>query len=340
MLIATPNLCVDRTLRLPRLSPGAVHRSGEAEVSAGGKGVNVARVLRAHGHRPVIAGLVPTVDGDQLRRLLAEEGADLLEVAVQGRTRAATVLLERAGRVTVVNEPGPLLDAATWASYADAVSGALADHDILVCTGSLPPGAPADGYGRLTTLARTHGVVAVVDAAREALAAALPAGPDLVCPNLAEAEAVLAGSHTGPEEVDETAPDIVERGVNAARALVAAGARRAVVTLGSVGAVLVTGSSGGADVVVVTAHQVEVVSPVGAGDSFVGGLVVALARGEGWPAALRRGVATASASVEQLLAGGVDPARAEQLLAATIASDAPGTHGAAPADVTTAGGVR
>lgn len=333
MIVATPNLCFDRTLRLPRLAPGAVHRSGQADVTAGGKGVNVARVLRSHGCRPVVAGLVPTVDGEQLRRLLLDEGAQLVGVPVKGRTRAATVLVEDAGRVTVVNEPGPWVDAQTWGAYRDAVDSALADHDVLVCTGSLPPGAPADAYGQLTALAREHGAVAIVDAAREALAAALPAGPDLVSPNLAEAEAVLTGSHVGPEQVDEDDADIVGRGVVAARALVAAGARRAVVTLGGAGAVLL--SAAGVDgqraeqLLVLGAPRVAVVSPVGAGDSFVGGVVVGLVRGEAWAGAVRRGIATATASVEQLLAGGVDPHRAEQLLAEVVASPA-GTPGAGP----------
>ena len=324
MLVATPNLCFDRTLRLTLLAPGAVHRSRQAEVTAGGKGVNVARVLRSHGYRPVVAGLVPTVDGEQLCRLLQQEGADLVGVAVEGRTRAATVLVEDAGRVTVVNEPGPQLDAATWDAYRAAVAAALAHHDVLVCTGSLPPGAPADAYGQLTALAHEHGAVAVVDAAREALAGALTAGPDLVSPNLAEAEAVLAGRHHGPETVDEDAADLVDRALAAARALVAAGARRAVVTLGGAGAVMVTrdgvdGHGTGARTasehgLLLRAPRVEVVNPVGAGDSFVGGLVVGLVRGETWPDAVRRGIATATASVEQLLAGGVDVARAEELL--------------------------
>jgi sugar/nucleoside kinase (ribokinase family) len=100
----------------------------------------------------------------------------------------------------------------------------------------------------------------------------------------------------------------------------AAGARRAAVTVGAAGAVLAlpgaTGS-GGPEVVAVAAPAVRVVSPVGAGDSFVGGVVHGLARGEDWIAAARRGVATASASCEQLRAGGVDVARVEELLVRT-----------------------
>jgi 1-phosphofructokinase family hexose kinase len=321
VLVANPNPCLDRTVRLPELRVGAVHRSTEAAVTAGGKGVNVARVLRAHGHAPVVAGLVPTEDGDRLRRLLAAEGADLVGVGVPGATRVATIIVEDRGRVTVVNEPGPTVDAGAWAAYRSLVSDRAAGADVLVCTGSLPPGAPEDGYGQLIALGRERGCTVVVDAARAALAGCLPAGPDLVSPNLAEAEAVLArgaaSEHT-VEHVDDTADDVVTRAAAAAAGLMAAGARRAAVTIGAAGAVLAlpgaTGS-GGPEVVVVAAPAVRVVSPVGAGDSFVGGVVHGLARGEDWIAAARRGVATASASCEQLRAGGVDVARVEELLA-------------------------
>lgn len=318
MLIATPNLCFDRTLRLRELRPGGVHRPDPPEVTAGGKGVNVARVLRAHGGTPRIVGLVPDADGSSLRALLAAEGATLVGVAVSGTTRVATILVEDDGRVTVLNEPGPVVDVPTWEAYVRAVTENVTTGGVLVCNGSLPPGAPPDAYGQLTGAAAAGGATVVVDAARDALEGCLSARPDLVAPNLAEAEGVLHGRHDGAEVVHDGAHDVRERAVTAARALLGRGARRAVVTAGAAGAVLALPDR----VVVVEAPPVDVVSPVGAGDSFVGGLVLGLSRGEDWVACVRRGVATASASCEQLLAGGVDAARAEQLLAATRARPA------------------
>ncbi len=324
MLVANPNLCLDRTISLPELRVGAVHRSREAVVTAGGKGVNVARVLRAHGHAPVVAGFVPTEDGDRLRRLLAGEGAELAEVSVAGTTRVATVLVEDRGRVTVVNEPGPTVDAKAWTAYRRLVVDRAGTSGVVVCTGSLPPGAPDDGYGQLVAAAREHGCAVVVDAARAALAGALLAGPDLVSPNLAEAEAVLAVGDgalaPAVEQVDDTAADVIARAATAAEGLVAAGARRAAVTVGAAGIVLAhpRGSGPGAvEIVAVAAPAVDVVSPVGAGDSFVGGVVHGRSLGEDWVDAVRRGVATASASCERLRAGLIDLARVEELLART-----------------------
>jgi fructose-1-phosphate kinase PfkB-like protein len=243
-------------------------------------------------------------------------------------TRVATVLVEDHGRVTVVNEPGPPVDAEAWTAFRALVADRAVTSDVLVCTGSLPPGAPDDGYGQLVAVGRGHGCTVVVDAARSALAGALAAGPDLVSPNLAEAEAVLAAGGGAAEravaqaveQVDDTADDVLARAAVAAEGLVAAGARRAAVTVGAAGVVLAVPTGRGAapvELIAVAAPAVDVVSAVGAGDSFVAGVVHGRSLGEDWVDVVRRGVATASASCEQLRAGGVDVTRVEELLSCT-----------------------
>jgi fructose-1-phosphate kinase PfkB-like protein len=185
----------------------------------------------------------------------------------------------------------------------------------LVCSGSLPPGVPDDGYGQLVAIGHTAGVRVVVDAARAALSAALPFGPDVVTPNLAEAEGVLSvpglpGSHAD-EPVAESGPEVPLRACEAVRRLCGRGARSAAVTAGAAGTAFGSASS----VVWVPTVPVEVVNPIGAGDSFVGGLVEALESGRPPASAVEFAVACATASVEQELAGGVDPARARELAA-------------------------
>ncbi|MEU6538416.1 PfkB family carbohydrate kinase [Streptomyces sp. NPDC047000] len=330
MLIATPNLCLDRTQFLSEVVPGAVMRAPEVEVTAGGKGVNIARVVRAFGRRAVLTGLVADDDRAQLLGLLAGEGAEFVAVPMPGRVRVAVVMIESGpGRITIVNEAGSPIASEVWDRYAAAVTEQLPGHGVLICSGSLPPGAPLDGYGRLVERAHGAGVLAMVDTAPPALRAALAAGPDLVAPNLAEAESAISGTSgmilaDGPDNVRERAEE-------AARALVALGARAAVVTAGGAGLALATGTD---DVPRwIETVPVEVVSAVGAGDSFLAGVALALAeRPPGsavdWLPAVLRGAATATASCEQLRAGGVDPARVRELLARLTAR---GT-GSVPAD--------
>ncbi|TQS41044.1 1-phosphofructokinase family hexose kinase [Cryptosporangium phraense] len=311
MLVANPNLAIDRLVTLAEIVPGAVMRSRRTELSPGGKGVNVARVLRAHGVDVPLLGLLCQGDGALLAGLLADEGADLVAVETPGTVRQALVFREAdAGRITVVNEPGDAVPAAAWQSYLDTVAARLNAGDLLTVSGSLPTGVPVEGYRQLVELAHARGAIIVVDAAPAPLAVALPAHPDVVCPNLEEAEATLSGAPVDVLPIPDGA-DVRERAEAAARALVAAGAQRAAVTAGAAGTAFATATA----LTWIPTVPVDVVSAVGAGDSFVGGLALELLATNyaDWRAAAVRGVATASASCETPLAGGVDPARAEQL---------------------------
>ena len=109
----------------------------------------------------------------------------------------------------------------------------------------------------------------------------------------------------------ETGPDVAARAGEAVRDLCRRGARTAAVTAGAAGAAY--GDARGA--VWIPAVPVDVANPIGAGDSFVGGLVVALEQGRTGVDAVTAAVATATASVETELAGGVDPARVAEIAA-------------------------
>jgi 1-phosphofructokinase family hexose kinase len=308
MLIAGPNLTIDRTLTIDELRPGEVLRFDDVAVTPGGKGVNVARVARALDGPALLVGFTPGRTGQAAARLLADEGLDVEAVPVGGELRSTAVVLERAGRVTVMNEPGPPLGAGDWARYERAVGARLEEHAVLACSGSLPPGTHEDGYARLVALAREHRALALVDVNGQPLAAALLARPDFVTPNLAEAEGLLLGRADETVEAGDPA-EVRRRASAAAAALVARGARTAIVTAGAAGAaVAVEGGERWH-----AAPRVEVHNPIGAGDALVGGLCVALERGEPLDGAVALGLATAAASVETAKAGDIDPSRAEEL---------------------------
>lgn len=315
MLIAGPNLTIDRTHALDELRPGRVLRSRRVEVTPGGKGVNVARAARALGAPATLVGFLAGHTGRAAGALLAEEGLDVRSVAIGGELRSTQVLMEAGGRVTVLNEPGPAVGAAEWSAYVRTLEAALGDHRLLVCAGSLPPGAPVDGYGRLAALARARGLTCVIDATGQTLGAALAAGPDVVTPNLGEAEGLLTG---GSAEDVEAGADARSRALAAAEALVARGARAAIVTAAAAGAALAEGESvaaaaGAGAATWFPAPRVEVRNPIGAGDAFVAALAAGLERGEPLVACARAAVAAGAASVERPLAGDLDPARAAQL---------------------------
>ena len=308
MLIAGPNLTIDRTSKIPELRPGEVLRLGDVVVTPGGKGVNVARAARALGVPAMLVAFLPGRTGRAAGELIAAEGVRLAGVSVDGEVRSSAIILEPSGRATVLNEPGPPLEDEDWMAFEAAVGAALDDHGVLVCSGSLPPDAPDDGYGRLVRRAHANACPAVVDANGPALRAALAAGADVVTPNLAEAEGRL---HGRAAESVEGSPEARPHAEAAALALVEAGARAAVVTAAAAGAAVAVGDRA----TWLPAPRAEVVrNPIGAGDVLTAAVAAGLEAGLGVVDAARRGVAAAAASVEAPRAGDLDVARMEALL--------------------------
>ena len=308
MLIAGPNLTIDRTSRITELRPGDVLRLSDVEVTPGGKGLNVARTARALGVPAVLLAFLPGHTGRAVGDLIAEEGVELSGIRVRGEIRSTAVILEPGGRATVLNEPGPRLGDGDWERLERAVESGLRRHRVLVCSGSLPPGSPDDGYGRLASAAHSASRLAIVDASGATLRGALSAAPDLVTPNLGEAEAVL---HGRSDEAVEASPDARPRAEAAALALLDAGARAAIVTAAAAGAALAVAG----EVTWLPAPRIEHVrNPIGAGDVLAAAVAGAHEAGDDLTAAARRGMAAAAASVEAPRAGDLDPARMAALL--------------------------
>jgi 1-phosphofructokinase len=272
----TANPSIDRAVLLDApLAPGEVQRGNAAREDAGGKGVNVARVVAAA--RTATLAVVPVGDHDPYRELLAATGIPVRTVASTGRVRANLTITDPAGATTKINLPGPALDRAGAASLTAAVVDACADARWLVLAGSLPPGAGAGFYADVIGAVRdAWGADApriAVDASGAALAAVVEAAhPDLIKPNDEEL-AELCGEDPAAD------PDPVAAAVRRARTLVPSRVTAALVTLGAEGALLVTAD----EVLRAVAPRITVASTVGAGDSSLAGYLLAHAAG-GTPA--------------------------------------------------------
>lgn len=320
LLIANPNPVFDRTITVTELVLGAVMRALEVELTAGGKGINVARVLRTLGHQAPLLVAVGAEDAPRYCRLLNEEGADSIAVEVPGSVRIASIYREHAtGRVTVVNDAGDTMSPSAWQHVHDSIVGRATTGDIVLCMGSFPPGVSPDAVRDLILGIRATGAQVLIDTAPYWLAGALEARPDVVTPNLHEAEAVL---HTGSIDImDDTlsAAQTRDRAMAAATALCARGAAHAIVTAGAAGVAIADEHGPRWH----DAFPITPVSTVGAGDSFVAGLAIEWARTEtpDWDEAVRFGIATSAASCEQVRAGGVDPERVQAIHEALLARE-------------------
>ncbi|MEE4546800.1 1-phosphofructokinase family hexose kinase [Streptomyces sp. V4-01] len=301
IITVTLNAALDVTYRVPSLRPHATHRVVDTIERPGGKGLNVARVLAALGHRTAVTGFAGGPAGGELRRLLAAvPRADLLTdalVPIAGATRRTVGVVDIAGGdTTMFNEPGPTVGPAEWASFLDVYRGLLTSGDargVALC-GSLPPGLPVGAYAELVREARTAGVYVLLDTSGEPLRRGLAARPDLIKPNAEELTWL-----TGFSDPARAARDARRRG---ARAVAASLGAQGILALDETGGwqAAPPGSLSG--------------NPTGAGDSAVAGLLSGLAEGLPWPERLARAVALSAATVVAPAAGEYDRETYEKLL--------------------------
>jgi len=285
ILIVTPNPALDITYTVPDFRPHTSHRVAEVAAQAGGKGVNVARVLTALGRdtRTVLPLGGPT--GAAVEADLNAAGLPHVPVRIAGETRRTVAVVDTAD-ATMFNEPGPELGAGEWQRLLTEVERLLPSAGVLVLSGSLPRGLPTDAYGELVRAAHRHDVPTVLDADGPALLDALPAGPTVIKPNAAELTAA-----TGLTDLHAAAAALRERG---AGAVVASLGPDGLLALDHDGAWRCTPPS------TVTGN------PTGAGDSVVAALAAGLLGGAGWPAVLPDAVALSAATVLAPRAGHFD----------------------------------
>lgn len=248
----------------------------------GGGGINVARVVSMFGGDAEALFLAGGEMGALLERLLKEKGIRYRALPIAGQTRVSfTVRDLNTGHEYRFVPKGPAVSPQETRACLDAVASRKVDY--LVASGSLPDGCPPDIYVRMAELAAARGTRFVLDSSGDGLRATLEgARVFLVKPSIGELEQ-FAGRRLSEGDVHKVARDLVARG---AAELVA-------VTMGSGGALLASAEG----LLRLPAIHVSERSAVGAGDSFLGGMVWALS--EGWPIvdAFRFGVATGAAAV-------------------------------------------
>ena len=278
----TLNPAIDLASATPILQPTHKIRTTGEQVDPGGGGVNVARVVHALGGAALAVVAAGGATGRFLTELLEEAEIPFRAVPIAGRTRVSfTVRETETEREYRFVPEGPRLEEPEWRAACEAAL--VAPGAFLVASGSLPPGVPAGAYAELTRRARAAGRRVVLDTSGPALAAALGQGLDLIKPSLRELESLLGHKVSDP--------------AGEAAALVAAGAARMVaVTLGAEGALLATADG----VLRRPALPGPVRSAVGAGDAFLGALVLALARGATPAVALDWGLAAGATAVAGL----------------------------------------
>jgi tagatose 6-phosphate kinase len=293
ILFVAANPSVDRLYEVERLAVGTIHRPELVVAVPGGKGLNAARTAARLGGQVTVVGIVGGRSGDWIRDGIESRGVEARWATAGAQTRTCVSILDRStGAMTEIYERGEPIEATAWEELERLVERELATGDVaaLALSGSLPPGAPSDGFGRIARMAQSVPVLA--DTYGAALSPVLAEHPEIVKVNADE-----AADATGIPVSDAASA------AAAARALVGAGAASVVVTLSLDGAVVATASG----VSRLVPPDVRGRYPVGSGDAFLGGMALGVERGDDDFEAARLGLAAGIANALVPGAGELEP---------------------------------
>jgi len=285
----TLNAGIDRVYQVTNFAVGQYHRPERFRAAPGGKGINVARVLRKLGVEVLASGFAGGTALEFMRRELAKEGilADFVRIEEESR-RCISVIDPKNRTSTQVDEAGPLVSPGELSKLKQRLPSLLEKSRLLIISGSVPRGVPLNTYAELIQIARDLGRPTILDSRDEPLIEGAKAKPMMLKANLQELQQLVKEPVAGTEAIHA-----------AARKLVADGVQIAFVSMGAQGALVASTEHGDW---LAKPPKIDLVSPIGAGDALVAGFADAFLKGVEMPRAIARGVGAGAAA-----AAGVGP---------------------------------
>ncbi|WP_287492358.1 1-phosphofructokinase [Sellimonas sp.] len=280
----TLNPALDKTVEIPSLTVDAVNRITSMRTDPGGKGINVSKVIQKLGGASVAAGILGGDTGRAILSALTEMGLTTLFHFVEGETRTNMKIIDPDNHTnTDINEPGVTVSEEILEKLLEELLAKVTKEDIVVISGSMPKGSPKDTYYTWTKAFREKGAKVILDADGDLLKAGLKASPYLIKPNNHELGALTGRALETPEEIAETAAELMKE----------YGIGKVVVSMGGDGAVYVTKDK----TIYAEGLKVPVGSTVGAGDSVAAALAVSEEEGKTLEETVRLSTAVGAANV-------------------------------------------
>ena len=289
ILTVTPNASIDKTYTVEGFGLDRINRPSERRTVPGGKGINVARVLRELGREAIATGFIGGAAGEAIARGLAEEGIRHDFVRVKEESRLCIKVMDPKNCAqTELNEPGPTISQDELDALLGRVAALAPGCEFIVLSGNCPPGVPVSFYGDIIEIARNAGVKAVLDTSGDHLQEAIKHGPFIAKPNVTELSQLMGQELCTLEEISGAAKSLKQYGV-----------KISAVTIGRSGAM----ATDGVRAWQATPPKIDYASAVGSGDSFLAAFVDSLLRGESVADALVWGTAAGAANATSYGAG-------------------------------------
>lgn len=267
IITVTLNPALDKVIYLEKLRSGRLNRSSKVTVRAGGKGINVARILHTMGEEVLAMGLIGGYIGERLGELIREEGLPACLTSSRYISRENIKIIEENKRETEINQEGKV-DQESFLNFKEELKEKLPGASLLILSGSLPRGLPLDTYQELVSLANDYNVPAILDSSGLPFKYALESGPYLIKPNINELNELAGEKVSFVPDVQRIVKRLLQKGI-----------KNVVVSMGKKGAYLANGKES----YLIIAPEIRIAdTTVGAGDTMVAGLAIALQRGYGF----------------------------------------------------------
>ena len=281
IITLTFNPCIDKNTTIDKLLPEKKLRCSPPTFGPGGGGINVTRAIKNLGANATAVFPAGGYSGKFLTYLMEQENLPFMPVETSTHTRENFIAVdEESGHQYRFGMPGNPIAELEWKALLHEVE--KSDAEFIVASGSLLPGMPLDIVGQLAHIAKLKGAKLIIDTSGEALRKALDEGVYLLKPNLGELSSLVGEDEVTDERAEAIAKEIISRGQ----------CEIIVVSMGEMGAKMITKDQ----VIHVIPPTVERVSTLGAGDSMVAGMVLALAQNRNLEEVLQYGVACGTAA--------------------------------------------
>ncbi len=265
VITVTLNPAIDKTVKLSHFKTGSVNRIKEVRKDAGGKGINVSKVVAELGGKTEAMGFLAGSSGQFIVNSLDKLDIEHSFTWINGETRTNLKMIDISiEEETEINEPGCRVSSDNLNQLKKRLLIEVKDSQFVVLTGSLPQGVSQNIYAELITEVKNKGGKVVLDTSGQPFIEGVKAKPYLVKPNIHELEKIVNRSLERIDEVIRAGEEIRQRGVEIV-----------IVSLGSEGSIAISKSG----VLRVTPPKMEVESTVGAGDTLVGALTLKLSQG-------------------------------------------------------------
>lgn len=282
VLTITMNPAIDVNTEADEVHTNQKVRCEKPDYDPGGGGINVARVLQRLGVEVDAFYLAGGLTGNFLEYLLKEEDVSGERLEIKELTRENTSIFDKkTGEQYRFVLPGPSISEEEWKLAFEQIKEKISDYEVVVGSGSLPPGVPVDFYAQLGKLVLDEGKMYVLDTSGDFLIEGVKNGATFIKPNQEEFKELK--EQTGASTDDELIQKLFDLGI-----------QNIIHTEGKDGTKLINKQG----VKAFKPPEIEVHSSIGAGDSFVGGLVAGLVNGKGSGEAVCYGISTAASTLK------------------------------------------